>query len=108
MLDLRSKAVLKFLVEQSKEGSYKVVDVEDIISCIPKQFRADKEVVGQILKHLQSGDYISVKYGDDEKYCLCPLPFGRQFMENEEISKNNQQNFKKISIKQSIFSILIW
>lgn len=106
MLDLRSKIVLKYLVKECNEGSYKVIDTDDIVLCLPKKVKPDREVVFQIIKHLENGEYLSVKYSDDEQYCLCPLPFGRQFIENDEIQTKNRKILKKLGMKNNIITFL--
>lgn len=99
MLDSRSKSVLNFLVKECSEGSYKIIEASDILSALPKNYNADKEIISQIIKHLENGEYISVKYSDDEQFCLCPLPFGRQFIENDEIQLTNRKSIKSIGSK---------
>lgn len=83
MLDNRSKYILKFIVKECNEGSYKILEICDITANLPKKFNADNNIVVQTLKHLENGGYISVKYSDDDEVCLCPMPFGRQTVENE-------------------------
>lgn len=99
MLDSRSKSVLNFLVKECSEGSYKIIEASDILSALSKNYNADKEIISQIIKHLENGEYISVKYSDDEQFCLCPLPFGRQFIENDEIQLTNRKSIKSIGSK---------
>ena len=65
----------------------------------------DKDLILQAVKYLENGDYISVKYADDEKFCLCPLPFGRQFMENEANHAKNKKEIKKIGSKIYFFAL---
>lgn len=106
MLDNRSKDVLKFLVNECKEGSYKIIEIDEIIKSMPNKYLMDLDLVSQIIKHLENRDYISVKYADNEQFCLCPLPFGRQFIENESIHAKNKKDLKKIGNKIYFFSLL--
>lgn len=93
MLDKRSKSALRFFVEECNEGGYKILETEDIIKSLPKNYKADAETVAHIIKYLENGEYISVKYSDLDQYCLCPLPFGRQFIENfDQEEKRKRQN----------------
>lgn len=96
MLDNRSKSVLNFLVKECSEGSYKIIDVDDILSSLPNNFNLDREVVFQIVKYLENNEYVSVKYSDDEQFCLCPLPFGRQFIENDENQSKSKEPINSI------------
>lgn len=105
MLDLRSKAILKYLVGECSEGSYRVIEIKELIGCIPKKFKADALVVEQCIKYLEKANYISVKYKDSSMYCLSPLPFARQMLENEESDK---QKAKKLIKMGSMLYILIF
>lgn len=106
MLDKRSLAALKYFVEECSEGSYKILETEDIIAHLPKNFAADEQVVAQIVKYLENGEYISVKYSDSQEYCLCPLPFGRQFVESQsqEVGRKKQNNI--LAFKTAIASFI--
>ena len=87
MLDKRSKALLRIINEECKEGTYKVIEVDDILRVMPKKFKMDQEGVAQIISYLSNADYISVKYKDEVVYCVSPLPRGRKIFEIEEDEK---------------------
>lgn len=106
MLDYRSAIVLKYLVKECKEGSYSIIDVDDIVLSMPKKFKADKEIILQIMEYLSNGEYISVKYSDDDQYCLCPLPFGRQFVEKDELQNKNKKIIQIVEIKYNLLTLL--
>jgi len=99
MLDIRSKSVLNFLIKECSEGDYKIIDVDDILSSLPDNFNLDREIVFQIIKYLEYSEYVSVKYSDDEQFCLCPLPFGRQFIEKDKNQSKNKESIKNIGKK---------
>ena len=91
MLDKSSKKILKYFVNECGEGNYKIFDIDEIISeCSAKQ-KTTKETMRLIISHLERGEYISVKYSDDEQYCITTLPFGRQFIETEETQEQNKK-----------------
>lgn len=102
MLDKRSKIALKYFVRECSEGSYKILETDDIIAHLPKKFKADPQVIAQIVKYLENGEYISVKYSDDQQYCLCPLPFGRQFIENADQEEKNKRQGRRVRLKNNI------
>ena len=87
MLDYLSKSVLKFLVDSCGEGAYKIIDTAEIMENMPAKVRATPQSVGETIKHLENSGYISVKYSDNNQYCLSPRAFGRQVVENENNSK---------------------
>lgn len=103
MLDLRSKEILKFLVDECNDGAYKIIDADEIIDSLPQNIRIDSENLTQTIKYLENREYISVKYADNQQFCLTPLPFGRQFVETEEIQNDKQKNFSKLSTKICFF-----
>ena len=106
MLDKRSKSALRFFVEECSEGSYKILETEDIIRRLPKNLKVDAEGVAQIIKYLENGEYISVKYADTDPYCLCPLPFGRQFIESFDQEEKLRKQNKFSAIKNAVSAFI--
>lgn len=102
MLDKRSKSALRYFVQECNVGGYKILEVEDILAALPKKYNADEETLAQIVKYLENGEYISVKYADKNQYCLCPLPFGRQFIENIDQTEKNNKKIMLGAIKNGI------
>lgn len=96
MLDERSKIVLKYLVKECSEGSYRVVDVADILEAIPQKFKPDAGTVTLCMDYLEKGNYISIKYKDAKMYCVSPLPFARQILESESNEKEKSKKIFKI------------
>ncbi len=82
MLDKRCIALLEYLNKQSLSNSYKVFEVEDIISSMPAHFGFDRDSIGECIRALSEREYISVKYQDDKEVCLLPLTKGRLVFEN--------------------------
>ena len=105
MLDLRSKCILKYLVGECGEGSYRVFEVKELLECLPNKFKADGVVVGQCMQYLEKGNYISIKYKDNNMYCVSPLPFARQILENES---NEKQKTKKLIKMGSMLYVLVF
>ena len=106
MLDKRSKSALRFFVEECSEGSYKILETEEIIRRLPKNLKVDAEGVAQIIKYLENGEYISVKYADTDQYCLCPLPFGRQFIESFDQEEKLRKQNKFYAIKNAVSAFI--
>ena len=97
MLDKRSEALLQIINAECKEGSYKVLEVDDLIRSMPKKFKIDSDGILQLIGYLKKGEYVSVKYTDSEVVCISPLPRGRRIFEVEEENKK-QKKRKKIKI----------
>ena len=106
MLDKRSEALLQIINAECREGSYKVLEIDDLIRAMPKKFKIDIDGISQLIGYLKKGEYVSVKYADNEVVCISPLPRGRRVFEVEEDNKRHKKR-KKIKILLLIFSILI-
>ena len=106
MLDKRSEALLQIINTECREGSYKVLEIDDLIRAMPKKFKIDIDGISQLIGYLKKGEYVSVKYADNEVVCISPLPRGRRIFEVEEDNKRHKKR-KKIKILLLIFSILI-
>lgn len=87
MLDVKSKLVLKILNKECPNGAYKIVDSADIISALPNKYKMDYSALEHILNYLERQDCISIKYDDDNIYCICVLPFGCEICENVQKEK---------------------
>lgn len=106
MLDNSSKKILKFLVKECGEGNYKIIDLDDILLSQNKKNTYTKENLRQIISHLEVGNYISVKYSDEEQYCICTLPFGRQYIETIEDQEQNKKILTKLGKRNNLTMML--
>ena len=82
MIDIKSKIVLKILCKECPNGAYKIVDAGDIISAMPNKYKVDTNGLQHILVYLERQDCISIKYDDDNVYCLAVLPYGFEICES--------------------------
>lgn len=105
MLDDRSKNLLNYLVKECNEGSYRVFDVKELINALPKKYKPDDSAISLYMDYLEKGNYISIKYKDAKLYCVSPLPFARQILENES---NEQQKTKKMYKLGSLLYFLVF
>ena len=108
MIDTKSKLVLKILANECSDGNYKIIEVSDIIMSLPRHFRMDSEAVKHILTHLERQDFISIKYDDDDVYCLAVLPYGFEVLENDKPKyiKKEKAKEKKLNIATILLSFL--
>ena len=108
MLDIKTKLVLKILAKESVGGSYKIFESCDIISALPKHYRTDSEGIRHILTHLERHDMISIKYDDDDIYCLAVLPYGFEVLENDKSKavKKESKVYKLTIILSFTFAFL--
>lgn len=95
MIDTKTKLVLKILVNECRDNSYKIVEIPDIIMALPKRFRMDSEAIKHILTYLEHQDMISIKYEDDDVYCLAVLPYGFEVLELDKPKYIKSENKKE-------------
>lgn len=103
MLDKRSEALLRIVNEECREGSYKVLEVDDLIRAMPHKYKIDSEGISQLMGYLSSGEYVSVKYGDEQVFCVSPLPRGRRMFEVEQDEKKFR---KRVKFRYFLFFIV--
>ena len=98
MLDKLTAAVLA-IVNEETDGSYKVVDADELLSRLPARFRADAAGLSNALSFLSARGYIDIRYSDKGTYCLCSLPKGRSYAES------NASEAKQTKAKHSIAAL---
>lgn len=106
MIDIKSKLVLKILAKECNNGNYKIIEIPDIIMALPRHFRMESEAIKHILTHLERQDMISIKYDDDDVFCLTVLPFGFETLENDKpkFLKKEKIKDKKLNVATIILS----
>ncbi len=107
MLDTKSRLILSILYQEAKNGNYKIFELQDIIMSLPKRYRMDTQTVKNILNHLERQDIISIKYDDEDKFCLCVLPYGFEIIENEKTSKTTFMEKKHSSTTNYLLLAII-
>lgn len=89
MLDKRTTVLLDKINDLCREGSYKIVDEEELVSCFPARFQTDADGLRHMLDYLSDHRYVDIKYAEDGVYCLCPLPEGRMYSENAHQARSD-------------------
>lgn len=107
MLDKRCEELLRIVNKECQEGSYKVLEVDDLIRLMPKKYKVDYETINQLMGYLKAGEYVSVKYNDKEVFCVSPLPRGRRIFEVEIEEKRNKKKSKFKSFLLLTFYLLL-
>lgn len=83
MLDKRTSALLQSINDFCSSGTYKIFSEEDFLSAFPEKWGVTAEALAQMLNYLSENGYINVKYSGGGMYCICPLPLGRGYCEQE-------------------------
>lgn len=88
MLDKRTSAVLDKINTLCSDGSYKIVEADELLAALPASHASDAEGLSQMLRYLSEHEYIDIKYAEGDVYCVCPLPGGRMYFENVKETKS--------------------
>lgn len=104
MLNKRNTATLKVLNLLCEDDTYKVLDFDTMISKFSSKSKISKMDLEQSLDFLQAGNYIDVKYAEEDTYCLCVLPKGRMILEESLFESNTLSKFSKLLIFTSLSS----
>ena len=99
MLDERTDLLLTFIVDYCKDESFKLIDMCEMISVFPLKFKMDSDGILQMLSYLKEREYIVEKFSDGERFCICPLPKGRFYLENKR-DKVIAEKVKKLKDKK--------
>lgn len=82
MLDKRTGILLGKINEICSEGSYKVVEEGELLSCFPARYAVDRDGLATMMTYLEEHSYIDVRYAEEGVYCVTPLPEGRKYTES--------------------------
>ncbi len=104
MLDRKSFKVLKVLNSMCEEGTYKVIDYDSLIEKLSSEKKSSKLSVDQILEHLKLGQYIDIKYAENNTYCLSVLPKGRMIIEESVNAAKTQKRSSLMLVLTALFS----
>ncbi len=103
MLDKRTHLLLSRIAELCFDGSYKIVEEEDLLACFPPKLKTDKEGLVHMLRFLREHGYIDVRYAEEGVYCLSPLPEGRIY---DERMKREKTESRKRRLYLFVFTLL--
>ena len=98
MLDKQTSTLLANLNAICQDGSYKVIEKNELINAISKKNKVDEDALKAMIEHLQERNYLSIKYSDDNVYCLSVLPKGRLFEEKSKELANEKRKFNKLVV----------
>jgi hypothetical protein len=102
MLDKRTTVLLDKINELCAEGSYKIVETEELLHCFPQKAKVDAEGLRHSLNYLRDHKYIDIKYAENGVYCLCPLPEGRMYFENAREAKTDVFRRRRDTVALSV------
>jgi len=98
MLDKRTARILSVITKFCSDGSYKIIEIADLIKEMPPRSRVGAEDLGAIMRFLADGEMINIKYSDDKVYCVAVLPRGRVVDEESRIKRNTDKGISRLTI----------
>lgn len=106
MLDKRTESVLLAINGMCEEGSYKIIEIADLLDNIPHKLRPDRDGLADIITYLEEREYIKCKYSDENVYCLAPLPKGRLYKETMEEELKSRFSYGRLVVMAFLGSVL--
>lgn len=93
MPDKRTHHLLMHINALCADGSYKIVEKSELLSCFPVKLGTDEKGLENMLRYLKEHHYIDVKYAQDGVYCLSPLPEGRMY--EEQVRQGREEGLRR-------------
>lgn len=103
MLDKKTLLLLNIINDACDNGGYKIFEISELISLFPSDVSIDSNALRESVKTLSEHGYLSVKYEDENEFCLMPLPSGRA---KTELDKNERESTKIRNRYQFFYSFL--
>jgi hypothetical protein len=107
MLDKRTSALLQTINDCCDSGSYKIFSEQDFLDSFPQKWGVTNDTLGQMLAHLSENGYINVKYSGGGMYCVCPLPLGRGYCEQEKERQDECSSQLKYFMAAAFFGAFV-
>ena len=82
--------MMQNLLKVCSDGSYKIIEISELIKGMLPRYKSDAEGIAQIIKFLSGNDLIDVKYSDENVYCVAVLPKGRVIEESDQTKKQGK------------------
>lgn len=103
MLDKKTLLLLNIINDACDNGGYKIFEISELISLFPSGENIDADTLREGVRALSAHGYLSVKYEDENEFCLMPLPSGRA---KTELDKNERESTKIRNRYQFFYSFL--
>ena len=87
MLDKRSAKLMSILTVICADGSYKIIEIGELIKAMLPRFTIDAQELMRIIQFLCGNEMIDVKYSDENVHCIAVLPKGRVYEESRSVQK---------------------
>jgi len=91
-------AALSIVIHYSPDGEMVVIDKAEFLAAMPEKLGVTAAELAEIVKVMSLNELVSVKYIDDEVYCLASLPKGKIAEARELNPKNSQLGEIKVSV----------
>ena len=82
MLDKRTEYLLGYINSKCAEGCFNVLSKKELLNSLPARFKADEDLLRQMLTGLKLGGFVEIRYEDELELCLAPTIKGRAAFED--------------------------
>jgi hypothetical protein len=106
MLDKRSIKFLNNILVICGDGSYKIIETNDLIKGMLPRYKVDAEAISQITKFLVGNEMIDIKYNDENVYCMAVLPKARVYIESKSYQKKDTSTARLLIVAGMLGSFL--
>ncbi len=103
MLDQRTSLLLARIDELCGAGGYKIAEEGELLAAFPEGERPDGAELRRLLGYLCEHAFIDMRYAEEGMYCVCPLPDGRLYFEQE---RSEQARARRSRREGLLFSAL--
>lgn len=106
MLDKASEFILKKIVKETYNKGYKIFYITEFCNLIPKKLKVSSINILDFIRNLEEKDYISLKYVDEELFCVSALLKARIYLEDKVITIKKNKQFKKVATWLILFNFI--
>lgn len=94
MIDKRSARLISALTQICADGSYKIIEINELIKAMLPRYKIETTELSQIIRFLGDNEMIDVKYSDESVYCISVLPKGRVYEESQRMGQRDKKKGK--------------
>ena len=90
-MDKRTHLLLDTVSALCADGSFKIIEEDELLACFPPKLPVDRTGLGEMLGYLRENGYIDMRYAEEGVYCLTVLPAGRIYAERERAARTEHK-----------------
>ena len=96
MQESKFSIVLEVLINECQDGGYRILEKTDLLSLAAKRCKITESDLEKIVSSLEKEELISLKYEDENVYCIAVLPKGIKMNEDKK-NKEKRPTFPRLN-----------